>query len=58
MKNLNNTLNYVDLNIIHFCIGGKPGLAFYIVGYDEDKAIYLDPHFVQVIQDLMGKDFY
>mmetsp|Transcript_16385 Transcript_16385/g.14079 ORF Transcript_16385/g.14079 Transcript_16385/m.14079 type:complete len:86 (-) Transcript_16385:487-744(-) len=27
-------------------IGGKPGLAYYIVGYTQDKLIYLDPHYV------------
>jgi len=29
-------------------LGGKPGSAYYIVGYAEDKLMYLDPHFVQV----------
>jgi len=28
-------------------IGGRPGLAYYIVGYSKDRLIYLDPHFVQ-----------
>lgn len=28
-------------------LGGKPGLAYYIMGHVEDKLIYLDPHFVQ-----------
>jgi hypothetical protein len=29
-------------------IAGKPGLAYYIVGYTGDKLMYFDPHFVQV----------
>jgi Peptidase family C54. len=33
-------------------LGGKPGLAYYMPGYTEDKLIYLDPHFVQVIKKL------
>jgi len=37
-------LSLTKVNIL----GGKPGLAYYIVGYTKDKLIYLDPHFVQV----------
>lgn len=29
-------------------LGGKPGLAYYIVGFHDNDLIYLDPHFVQV----------
>jgi len=29
-------------------LGGKPGFAYYIVGYAGDNLMYLDPHFVQV----------
>jgi len=28
-------------------IAGKPGLAYYIVGYSGDRLMYFDPHFVQ-----------
>lgn len=28
-------------------IGGRPGLAYYFVGFIENTLIYLDPHFVQ-----------
>ncbi len=30
-------------------LGGKPGLAYYIAGCVDDRLMYLDPHFVQVI---------
>ncbi len=35
-------------SFINWILGGKPGLAYYVVGNLEDKLIYLDPHFVQV----------
>jgi cysteine protease ATG4 len=28
-------------------IGGVPGKALYIVGFEGDEIIYLDPHYVQ-----------
>jgi len=36
-------------------IAGKPGLAYYIVGYTGDKLMYFDPHFVQVMMGHKGK---
>ncbi|CAL9147615.1 unnamed protein product [Musa hybrid cultivar] len=33
-------------------LGGKPGASTYIVGVQEDKALYLDPHEVQQAVDL------
>lgn len=30
-------------------LGGKPGTSTYIVGVQEDKALYLDPHEVQPV---------
>jgi cysteine protease ATG4 len=40
--------NIIKSTSIINLLGGKPGLAYYIVGYAEDKLMYLDPHFVQV----------
>ncbi|XP_043721606.1 cysteine protease ATG4-like [Telopea speciosissima] len=33
-------------------IGGKPGASTYIVGMQDDKAFYLDPHEVQPVVDI------
>ncbi|WOK94852.1 cysteine protease ATG4B [Canna indica] len=33
-------------------IGGKPGVSTYIVGVQEDKALYLDPHEIQPAADI------
>jgi cysteine protease ATG4 len=30
-------------------LGGKPGASTYIVGVQEDKGFYLDPHDVQQV---------
>lgn len=31
-------------------LGGRPGVSTYIVGVQDDKAFYLDPHEVQQVQ--------
>ncbi|KAF9599705.1 hypothetical protein IFM89_001651 [Coptis chinensis] len=33
-------------------LGGKPGVSTYIVGVQDDKAFYLDPHEVQQVMDI------
>jgi hypothetical protein len=30
-------------------LGGKPGTSTYIAGVQEDRALYLDPHDVQMV---------
>lgn len=37
------------LRLIITALGGKPGLASYVVGFMEDKLMVLDPHFVHVL---------
>lgn len=36
-------------------LGGKPGASTYIVGVQDDKALYLDPHEVQLVTDITGQ---
>jgi cysteine protease ATG4 len=33
-------------------LGGKPGASTYIVGVQDEKALYLDPHEVQLVLTL------
>ncbi|WOL05394.1 cysteine protease ATG4B isoform X1 [Canna indica] len=35
-------------------LGGKPGASTYIVGVQDDKALYLDPHEVQPVYELVS----
>ncbi|XP_019055777.1 PREDICTED: cysteine protease ATG4-like isoform X2 [Nelumbo nucifera] len=37
-------------------LGGKSGVSTYIVGMQDDKAFYLDPHDVQAVVDIRGND--
>ncbi|CAA6666592.1 unnamed protein product [Spirodela intermedia] len=37
-------------------VGGKPGASTYIVGVQDDKALYLDPHLVQPVVDIKRGD--
>ncbi|OVA18984.1 Elongation factor [Macleaya cordata] len=37
-------------------LGGKPGASTYIVGVQDDKAFYLDPHEVQPVTDIRGEN--
>ncbi|CAM8947898.1 unnamed protein product [Rhodiola kirilowii] len=37
-------------------LGGKPGSSTYIVGVQDAKAIYLDPHFVQQVVDINAEN--
>lgn len=39
-------------------IGGKPDKAFYFVGMNGEKLIYLDPHFVQNYSTVLNEDEY
>jgi cysteine protease ATG4 len=32
-----------------FILGGKPGASTYIVGVQDEKALFLDPHDVQLV---------
>ncbi|KAF6137533.1 hypothetical protein GIB67_031812 [Kingdonia uniflora] len=37
-------------------LGGKPGASTYIIGVQDDKAFYLDPHEVQQVADVRRDD--
>ena len=44
---LKSVINIMKLNSFMGILGGKPGLAHYIVGFTEKSFIYLDPHCVK-----------
>ncbi|KAG9149724.1 hypothetical protein Leryth_012437 [Lithospermum erythrorhizon] len=35
-------------------LGGRPGVSTYIIGVQDEKAFYLDPHETQPVVDIMG----
>ncbi len=45
---LQSILKLMKLRSFMGILGGKPGLAHYIVGFTEKSFVYLDPHCVKV----------
>lgn len=49
--------NILSLDYCLGIIGGKPKQACYIVGFQDDSLIYMDPHYCQSFVDVSSSDF-
>ncbi|CAL9695562.1 unnamed protein product [Knipowitschia caucasica] len=49
--------NLLSLDYCLGIIGGKPKQACYIVGFQDDSLIYMDPHYCQSFVDVSSGDF-
>lgn len=54
---INFVKNILSLDYCLGIIGGKPKQACYIVGFQDDSLIYMDPHYCQSFVDVSSSDF-
>ncbi|XP_033821609.1 cysteine protease ATG4C [Periophthalmus magnuspinnatus] len=54
---INFVKNLLSLDYCLGIIGGKPKQACYIVGFQDDSLIYMDPHYCQAFVDVSTADF-
>lgn len=54
---INFVKNILSLDYCVGIIGGKPKQACYIVGFQDDSLIYMDPHYCQSFVDVSSGDF-
>lgn len=54
---INFVKNILSLDYCLGIIGGKPKQACYIVGFQDDSLIYMDPHYCQSFVDVSSGDF-
>ncbi|KAK7889919.1 hypothetical protein WMY93_025479 [Mugilogobius chulae] len=54
---INFVKNLLSLDYCLGIIGGKPKQACYIVGFQDDSLIYMDPHYCQSFVDVSTSDF-
>lgn len=57
LEYMNFVKNILSLDYCLGIIGGKPKQACYIVGFQDDSLIYMDPHYCQSFVDVSSSDF-